>query len=170
MQRATGARSSTARNRELAAELGSVLTRLYSFLRVAILPEGMTLTQASALATLRDEGPQRVTDLATREGVRQPTCTGLVNLMEEQGWVRRRVDASDRRAVVVELTELGRRALVAITDTRVEVLERYLEALSDQERDGLAVALPSLLKLIEPGNRDSVAGRRDGDGRTARQV
>jgi DNA-binding MarR family transcriptional regulator len=136
---------------DLAVELGAVLTRLYSFLRVAILPEGMTLTQASALATLRDEGPQRVTELASREGVRQPTCTGLVNLMEEQGWVRRRVDTSDRRAVVVELTKCGRRTLAAITSARTEVLERRLRALSDQERDALAAALPSLMKFIDVG-------------------
>ncbi len=136
-------------SKDLAVELSSVLTRIYAFLRVAVLPRGMTLTQLSVLATLRDDGPQRVTDLATREGVRQPTCTGLVNLMEEQGWVRRRVDASDRRAVMVELTAQGHRALAAITDARVAVLERYLDELSDHERDALSLALPSLLKLTE---------------------
>ncbi|HTX63819.1 MAG TPA: MarR family transcriptional regulator [Acidimicrobiales bacterium] len=140
-------------NKELAVELGSVLTRLYAFLRVAILPEGMTLTQVSALATLRDEGPQRVTDLAIREGVRQPTCSGLVTFMEEQGMVRRRVDESDRRAVMVELTDRGREALNAITEARVEVLERYLGALSEPERDALSLAIPTLLKLTELGSR-----------------
>ena len=152
------------RNRELALELGAVLTRLYSFLRIAILPEGMTLTQASALATLRDEGPQRVTDLAGKEGVRQPTCTGLVNLMEEQGWVRRRVDASDRRAVVVELTHQGTLALAAITDARTEVLERYVGALSGKEGRALAAAIPSLVKLIELGSADWAAPRDRGAG------
>ncbi|MDA8356590.1 MAG: MarR family transcriptional regulator [Actinomycetota bacterium] len=142
---------------DLAVELGAVLTRIYSFLRVAILPEGMTLTQASALATLRDQGPQRVTDLATRERVRQPTCTGLVNLMEEQGWVRRRADASDRRAVMVELTDQGHRALAAITDARAQVLERYLGALCDVDRAALAHALPSLSKLIESREQGSHA-------------
>jgi DNA-binding MarR family transcriptional regulator len=149
MQSARGVAERTREDRDLAVELGAVLTRVYSFLRVAILPEGMTLTQASALATLRDQGPQRVTDLAARERVRQPTCTGLVNLMEEQGWVRRRVDALDRRAVMVELTDHGHRALAAITDARVQVLERYLGALSNEDRAALARALPSLSKLIE---------------------
>lgn len=140
---------------DLARELGATLTRLYAFLRSAILPQGMTLTQASALATLRREGPQRVTDLAAREGVRQPTCTGLVNVMEEQGWVRRRDDASDRRAVMVELTEAGHQALEDITAARVSVLEQRLGALDEGERAALALALPSLLRLIE--SRDSGA-------------
>ena len=144
-------------SRELAVELGTVLTRLYAFLRAPILPYGMTLTQASALATLRNEGPQRVTELAMRERVRQPTCTGLVNVMEEQGLVRRRVDDSDRRAVVVELTERGHQALADVTEARVLVLERHLAALAERERAALAAALPSLLRLIEPGS--AVDGR-----------
>jgi DNA-binding MarR family transcriptional regulator len=134
---------------ELARELGATLTRLYAFLRSAIMPQGMTLTQASALATLRNEGPQRVTDLAAREGVRQPTCTSLVNVMEEQGWVRRRDDESDRRAVMVELTDTGHQALADITAARVGVLEQRLNALDKGEREALALALPSLLRLIE---------------------
>jgi DNA-binding MarR family transcriptional regulator len=140
--------------RELAPELGAALTRLYAFLRAAILPQGMSLTQASALATLRAEGPQRVTDLAAREGVRQPTCTSLVNVMEEQGWVRRREDVSDRRAVMVELTEAGHRALADITAARVSVLEQRLAALDQGEREALALALPSLLRLIDSRGAD----------------
>ncbi len=95
-------------DQDLAQDLGTVLARLYSFLRRAILPKEMSPTQGLALTTLRDLGPQRVTDLAGIEGVRQPTCTGLVNTMEARGWVRRAIDEADRRAVLVELTAEGR--------------------------------------------------------------
>jgi DNA-binding MarR family transcriptional regulator len=136
---------------ELAENLGMVLARLYGFLRRAILPEGMSLTQALALGTLRDLGPQRVTDLADLEGVRQPTCTGIVNAMEAQGWVARRSNDADRRAVLVELTTEGRRTLQAITDARTGVLDLHLRELSESERKALAAALPGLTKLIELG-------------------
>lgn len=142
---------SVASERELAEELGAVLTRLYSFLRRTILPREMSLTQALALATLRDLGPQRITDLAELEGVRQPTCTGLINTMEEDGWVVRRVDVSDRRAVMVELTPKGRDVLQSITDARSALFSGYLSALSAAERDALAAALPGLRKLIDVG-------------------
>ena len=135
----------------LAEDLGAVLARLYGFLRRAILPKEMSHTQALALATLRDMGPQRVTDLADLEGVRQPTCTGLVNTLEAQGWVIRTVDEADRRAVLVELTAEGRQVLEAMSDARASVLDRYLAALSETERDALAAALPGLKKLTERG-------------------
>lgn len=133
----------------MAEELGGVLARLYSFLRRTILPKEMSLTQALALGTLRDLGPQRITDLAELEGVRQPTCTGLINTMEEEGWVVRRVDVTDRRAVVVELTPKGREVLQSITDARSALLSGYLSVLSTAERDALAASLPGFQKLID---------------------
>jgi DNA-binding MarR family transcriptional regulator len=136
---------------ELAEELGTVLARLYAFMRRAVLPREMSPSQALALATLRDLGPQRVTDLAELEGVRQPTCTGLVNAMENEGWVVRREDGSDRRAVIVELTESGSDVLEAITDKRSSLLKRYLSELSGQDRMALREAIPALSKLIEVG-------------------
>jgi DNA-binding MarR family transcriptional regulator len=140
-----------ASTQELADELGAVLARLYSFLRRAILPKEMSLTQALALNTLRDLGPQRVTDLAQLEGVRQPTCTGLVNAMEADGWVQRRVYEDDKRVVLIELTEAGHAILRSMSEARAAVLDRYLEALSETEREGLAASLPGLSKLIERG-------------------
>ena len=146
----------------LAEDLGTVLARFYGFLRRAILPTEMSLTQALVLNTLQELGPQRVTDLAGIEGVRQPTCTGLVNTMEAEGWVSRTVDGADRRVVLVELTEEGRHVLEEIMRARVAVLNRYLGGLTGDERLALANALPSLKRLIElgtQGERDLVARR-----------
>jgi DNA-binding MarR family transcriptional regulator len=143
----------------LADDLGAVLARLYGFLRRSVLPGEVSLTQALVLRTLRDLGPQRVTDLAELEGVRQPTCTGLVNTMEAQGWVTRAVDDADRRAVLVEVTAKGREILEAITDARAALLDRYLGALTEYERDALAAALPGLRKLTQLG--------LDAEGRTS---
>lgn len=145
----------------LAEELGEVLARLYGFLRRAILPQQMSLTQALVLRTLRERGPQRVTDLAGIEGVRQPTCTGLVNTMEAEGWVVRNVDASDRRVVLVELTDPGREVLDGITQARAIVLDRYLDRLSDDEKLALAAALPGLQRLVDLGTEGE--GVADGD-------
>jgi DNA-binding MarR family transcriptional regulator len=142
---------------ELAEELGAVLARLYSFLRRAILPKEMSLTQALALNTLQDLGPQRVTDLAQIEGVRQPTCTGLVNAMEAEGWVVRCIDEADKRVVLIELTEAGHAVLRSMSEARAAVLDRYLGTLSPNERDALAAALPELSKLIERGTHEQGA-------------
>jgi DNA-binding MarR family transcriptional regulator len=136
---------------ELAEELGSVLGRMYTFLRRSIFPKEMSIAQALCLAVLRDRGPQRVSDLAEIEGVRQPTCTGLVNAMETEGWVVRRVDGTDRRAVIVEITDSGREILDSINDARARLLQGYLSKLSHADRQALAAAIPGLHRLIDGG-------------------
>jgi DNA-binding MarR family transcriptional regulator len=136
---------------EFAAELSGVLARLYSFLRRAIIPKEMSLSQALALATLRDLGPLRVTELAELEGVRQPTCTALLNAMEADGWVNRSSDGTDRRAVIVDLTPKGREVLAAMNEARSKLLERFLASLSESDRRALRRAVPALERLIETG-------------------
>ncbi len=149
MHSAAATRASRPDHSSLAEEFGDVLARLYGFLRRTVLPGQMSLTQALVLHTLRERGALRVTDLAGIEGVRQPTCTAIVNTMEAEGWVARTVDPTDRRAVLVELTDAGREVLDGITRARAAVLDRYLDGLTDGERNALAAALPGLARLIE---------------------
>ncbi len=69
---------------------------------------GLSPARFSVLATLRYEGPQRLGDLARREGVAQPTMTKLVASLERDHLVARRTDSGDHRAVILELTADGR--------------------------------------------------------------
>ncbi len=69
---------------------------------------GLSPARFSVLATLRYEGPQRLGDLARREGVAQPTMTKLVASLERDHLVVRRSDSGDHRVVIVELTADGR--------------------------------------------------------------
>jgi DNA-binding MarR family transcriptional regulator len=146
--RTTTTTTTTGEQLSLAHELGSTLTRLHVLLRQAVLPPKMSLAQARALATLRDSGPQRVTDLADLEHVAQPTMSALVARMERAGWVRRGVDEVDRRAVVVRLTATGREVVDELIVARTRLLQRYLDALPATEHETLAAALATLHKIV----------------------
>ena len=56
----------------------------------------MSRTAASVLATLRDAGPRRITELADAEGIAQPSVTTLVGRLERDGLVQRRPDHRTR--------------------------------------------------------------------------
>ena len=85
----------------VADQLGVALTRLTNVLREAVLPPGMNSAQARTLLALHDAGPQRVTDLARLDHLKQPTMSAVVSRMEGLGWVRQLEDKSDLRAVIV---------------------------------------------------------------------
>jgi DNA-binding MarR family transcriptional regulator len=63
------------------------------------------------LALLDELGATAVTQLADADRSSQPTMSGAVRQLEEQGYVQRSSDASDARRSVVALTPAGRRRL-----------------------------------------------------------
>ncbi len=119
------------------------LTR--SVLRAA--PRERSRTATSVLAQLRDLGPLRVTTLAARESVAQPTMTGLVNRLCNEGLAERRPDPDDGRAVLVAVTPDGLEALDRTRAERIAVLARSLGELAPADRATVAAALPALGRL-----------------------
>jgi DNA-binding MarR family transcriptional regulator len=131
----------------LADQLGVVLTRLVNVLREAVLPPGMNSAQGRTLLALHDAGPQRVTELARLDHLKQPTMSAVLTRMERLGWVRRRYDDGDLRAVIVEIAEPGERVALQLIAARTAVLQSYLDALPAEDRASLTAALPALRKL-----------------------
>jgi DNA-binding MarR family transcriptional regulator len=111
----------------------------------------LSRTAASVLATLRDAGPRRITELAESEAIAQPTVTTLVGRLERDGLVDRRSDPGDARAVLVHLTDLGLARLNEMRAAREALLQARLATLTETEREVLAAALPVLDKLMEEG-------------------
>jgi DNA-binding MarR family transcriptional regulator len=132
----------------LADELDRRLTALWHVLGRRGKRE-LSRTAASVLATLRDSGPRRITELADSEAIAQPSVTTLVGRLERDGLVGRRSDPDDARAVLVHLTGEGRARLDEMRSAREAVLEARLATLTPAEREVLGDALPVLDKLIE---------------------
>ncbi|GLZ46180.1 hypothetical protein Acsp06_23650 [Actinomycetospora sp. NBRC 106375] len=107
----------------------------------------LSLTTAATLATLDRDGPQRLSDLALREGVTQPSMTALVTRLERDGFAVRGDDPSDRRAVVVSLTDAGREVLVTRRTRRASRLAALLDELDPEERAAIAAAAGALARL-----------------------
>jgi DNA-binding MarR family transcriptional regulator len=105
-------------------------------------------SEAGLLAAL-DDGPRRITELADREGLAQPTITLMVKRLLERGWVARERDAADRRAVLVSLTEEGAAVLEEVRADYRSALRGHLAAMSDEEVAALMTATTALQGLIE---------------------
>ena len=105
-------------------------------------------TEASVLSTLA-ERPRRITDLAAREHITQPGITLLVNRLEQRGWVERQPDPSDRRVVMVTLTEQGHDALERLRSEYRALLHEEMATLPDEDVCTLARAIEILDGVIE---------------------
>jgi DNA-binding MarR family transcriptional regulator len=105
---------------------------------------GLSLTAAATLARLQADGPARITELATAEGVSQPSMTALAARLSAQGLVRREQDPADGRAVVLSLTAAGADLLAQRRAARTARLAPYVAGLSPDEVRRIAEALPAL--------------------------
>jgi DNA-binding MarR family transcriptional regulator len=132
----------------LADELGTAIMEISMRLRRAILPPGISLTQAGTLLALRN-GPQRVTVLAEAVQVTQPTMSALVIAMEQLGWVRRDTDGADRRAVAVCLTQTGEKVIRDLEAARTRALLVSLDTLPAPDLAALAAAIPALRRITQ---------------------
>jgi DNA-binding MarR family transcriptional regulator len=101
---------------------------------------GVSRARLSALSVVVFRGPLTLGELATAEGVRSATMTGIVNGLERDGLVRRRPHGHDRRAVQVESTAAGRRLLDGARARRLELVASTLSDLSEADLDLLGRA------------------------------
>ena len=88
----------------------------------------LSAAEINALANLGDGGTLNVRQLTERTGSRASTLTGLLDRLENRGYLTRELDPADRRSFRLPLTEAGqavtRRALTAIADLEREALGR----------------------------------------------
>jgi MarR family transcriptional regulator, organic hydroperoxide resistance regulator len=87
----------------------------------------LTAAEINALANLADRGALNVRELSAETGTRATTLTGVLDRLENRGYLTRELDPADRRSFRLPLTETGQQAA-----------ERVREAVANLERDALA--------------------------------
>lgn len=129
-----------------AARLRLALTRVIRALRRHG-ESSLTPSQVSALSTLEEFGAMRISAIAMYESLGAPAATRVVASLEDLELVRRTVDPDDKRASLIDLTELGRRTLSDLWRERTLDITVMLERLSPKERATIEAALPALEKI-----------------------
>jgi len=107
----------------------------------------LTATQVSALSTIEDMGPLRISAIAAQESLGAPAATRVVADLEAQGLVERAIDPIDKRASLIELSALGRSTMSMLWNQRTLEINRMLEKLTPEERATIEAALPALEKI-----------------------
>lgn len=131
----------------LGSDLRVALTRVSRRLRTqrgeADLPEG----QFGVLTVLKKHGEMSPGALAEHERTRPPSMTRSVNALAELGLVEKVEHPTDRRQVVVRLTDAGAREVVETRRRRDAWLTQQLSHLTPDERETLARAAELLTRI-----------------------
>ncbi len=132
---------------ELAARLRLAVGRLHRRIRIDG-QEQVPPLQLSALVTVEQQGPLRLSELARREAVSAPTMSRVLAALDDQGLVTRAPDPADARSSRVTLSAAGARTLEAVRSRRTALLARRLARLDGDQRASVAAALPALEAML----------------------
>ncbi|MFJ9855229.1 MarR family winged helix-turn-helix transcriptional regulator [Streptomyces sp. NPDC101150] len=143
---------------EVAAALSELATGLVRHILAD--RQSMSLTTASTLSRLEQEGPIRLTALAMAEGIAQPSMTALVQRLEAQGLASRVSHPEDGRVRVIAITDAGRELLAErhraqrgrVADRLAALPERDVRALSEAMHTALPIVRRMLQEAPRPGN------------------
>lgn len=137
----------------LATALRITVSRLARRLRAERLTRGLepvlSDTQLAALAALERHSAMTPGELAEHEKVQPPSMTRVITVLEEHGLVMRTPHPSDRRQVMLTVTDRGRDLVHQSRRLREAWLAKRLRELTPQERATLRAAAPILEKLSQ---------------------
>ena len=132
----------------LASELRLSVMRLRRRLAGERHPDNeLSMNAMAVLGALYRNGDLTPGELAASERVQPPSMTRTVACLHDGGYVVRRAHDTDRRQVLLSLTERGRATLLADRRRRDEWLALRLRDLTPDERAVLRAAAPILEKL-----------------------
>jgi DNA-binding MarR family transcriptional regulator len=138
----------------LATAMRISITRLARRLRVERLGLGGTEAvlsdiQLAALAALERHDAMTPGELAEHEKVQPPSMTRVIAVLEERGLVRRAAHPTDRRQVILTVTQQGRDLVQLVRRRREAWLAQRMQELTPEERATLLAAAPILEKLSQ---------------------
>jgi DNA-binding MarR family transcriptional regulator len=118
-----------------------------------VAPLGLTSVQAMVLNTLSDDDGVPAGRLGERIQLTSATLTGIIDRLENLGFVERRASKEDRRAVLVCLTGKGREVVGEIGTLLASANREFLAGLSAKEQR----LLRGLLQKLRDSRRGGAA-------------
>jgi len=105
--------------------------------------------QLAALSALERHQAMTPGELAEYEKVQPPSMTRVIAVLEERGLVRRSAHPTDRRQVVLTVTDEGRALVDRVRRRKEAWLTQRMQELSPAEIEILRAATPILEKLSQ---------------------
>lgn len=110
---------------------------------------GLTGPQLLILQAIHSAGEVPVGQVAKTICLSQATATGILERLEKRGYVTRRRSNSDRRRVLVQITEAGAEVLSSAPPLMQEEFVNRFNSLEDWEQSMILSSLQRLVSLMD---------------------
>ncbi len=121
----------------------------YHMERHVLAERDLSFTAFTTLWVVWVWGEREARHLATEAGISKGTLTGVVTTLERRGLVERRTHPDDKRLVLIDATDLGRRTMVDLFPEFNREEARVTADLSAAQKQALASSLRVILRTLE---------------------
>jgi DNA-binding MarR family transcriptional regulator len=119
---------------------------------------GISMAQLHVMHLLEGHGELAMSRLADMLDVSFSAATGLVDRVEERGFVERIRVPEDRRVVLVRITAAGRQMLDDVEEVRTALIAKVLDQLDETQLVGVASAMADLRMAVNSTIVDPSSG------------
>jgi DNA-binding MarR family transcriptional regulator len=120
--------------------------------------QGISMTQLHVMHLLDRHGDMAMSHLAEMLDASFSAATGLVDRVEEHGFVERIRVPGDRRIVMVRITPIGRQMLDDVDAVQTDILAGILDRLDGAQLARLAAAMVDLRTAVAAIVTDHASG------------
>jgi DNA-binding MarR family transcriptional regulator len=160
----TDARTGVARSATAVAKAGIIadfrtaMSELKCIGSERLVRQGISMTQLHVMNMLERHGEMAMSRLADMLDVSLSNATGLIDRIEERGFVERIRVPSDRRIVLVRITDRGRAVMEEVEALREATLARVLDRLDETQLKRVAAALADMRDAVIATITDPTSG------------
>ncbi len=108
----------------------------------------LTESRVAVLWTLALSGPSTQQTLAEALSVTPRNISGLVDALEQHGYVQRTPHPSDRRAVLVTLTSTGEEAMARMQEEHAHLEAELRDAVAPEHLDALEQSIDAIIARL----------------------
>ncbi|MEQ8175953.1 MAG: MarR family transcriptional regulator [Syntrophomonadaceae bacterium] len=126
-------------------KIGAVARKIQNYYNGVYRQYGITLGQSFILFALQQKEGLSIGNLAEKLLLDNSALTGLVDRMEKEELVLRRVDCQDRRVFLIYLTDKGRELAVTLYPIAREFNQRLNDELSNEQREAFSILMNQVL-------------------------
>ncbi len=116
--------------------------------RACLTQNGVTTSQGYTLLAFPEDGCLTMNELSDTMNLSSSTMTRMVDQLVQKGLVRRKPDESDRRVVLVELTDHGQVTREALDQALDNLFGQVLAHLPPEERPTILRALDRVTQAV----------------------
>src|ERR1700761_5059165 len=138
-------------NLQLASDLRTVLVRLIKKLRkTSVTGQMLSLTERSTMSALQQHKKLLPSELASMEKITNQSMSQILSHLLELGLIVRTASETDKRKVIISLSETGMQMIMQTRGERDEWLAKAIEeTCSEEEQEILKKAIGPLTKIVD---------------------